>query len=255
MTTVLLADDEPLLRYHLQKSLAEVWPEAEIIAQAANGDEAVALISELKPDVAFLDIHMPGQTGLEVALACNSLPSKPTIVFLTAYDEYAIEAFEQGAIDYLLKPLDESRLQKTVDRLQAMLVDDSAASSTSDSDLQKLVQLIQQNDSAPMRWLNVQQGDSVRVIAIDEIDFFKAEDKYISVFSKNDEFLIRMSTKQLEEQLSNQQFVRIHRSTLVNLSQIERIEKTFTGHMQLWVKGYNQPLAVARAKQHLFKPS
>lgn len=255
MTTVMLADDEPLLRYHLQKSLAEVWPEAEVIAQAANGDEAIALISELNPDVAFLDIHMPGLTGLEVALACNKLAQPPAIVFLTAYDEYAIKAFDQGAIDYLLKPLDETRLQKTVLRLQSVLADNRALAAPSETDLAYFLKLVQQNTSAPLRWLNVQQGDSIRVIAIEDIDFFKAEDKYISVFSNHEEFLIRLSTKQLEDQLPLQQFIRIHRSTLVNLNKVERIEKSFTGNMQLWVKGYNQPLAVARAKQHLFKPS
>ena len=154
MPTIIIADDEPLLRFHLQKTLDDVWPEGEIIAQAANGDEALALIEELKPDVAFLDIRMPGQTGLEVALhiAKQSLPTR--VVFLTAFDEYAVEAFDRGAVDYLLKPLDENRLLKTVERLNVS----TEVVQPKEPDVQTLIDLVSKAKPAQsLSWLNAQK--------------------------------------------------------------------------------------------------
>lgn len=247
MSTILIADDEPLLRFHLQKALAEVWPEAEIIAQAANGDEAFALASELKPDVAFLDIHMPGLTGLEVALKIANQSTQ--VVFLTAFDQYAVEAFDQGAIDYLLKPLDEKRLMKTVQRLQQKTnkAEDDA------SHIDSLINIIHAQKPTHLTWLNAQQGEAIKVIHVDDVLCFKAEDKYTTLVTEEGEFLLRLSIKQLEEQLDGQKFWRIHRASLVNVHAIDRVEKTLTGHLQLFLKGFAKPIAVSRAKQHLFK--
>ncbi len=252
MTQIVIADDEPLLRFHLQKVLAEVWPDAEVVAQAANGEEALALIMELSPDVAFLDIRMPGLTGLEVALKVVQLKPETRLVFLTAYDEYAVEAFDRGAIDYLLKPVDEDRLLKTVNRLQGLLT--SQANQTKNPDVELLLNLVNgsQKQSFAM-WLNVQDGESVKVISIDDVLFLKAEDKYTTLVTAQREYLLRQSIKQLEDQLDPQRFWRIHRSTLVNMEYVDRIEKTLTGQYQLYLKGIAYALSVSRAKQHLFK--
>lgn len=251
MAQIIIADDEPLLRFHLQKLLGELWPEADIIAQAANGEEALSLVTELTPDVVFLDIHMPGLTGLEVALQLSEQQQTPEIVFLTAYDQYALAAFERGAVDYLLKPLDEKRMMQTIARLQTRL---HVGEPTLAPNLAMLLDIV--NQTAPtqtLQWLNVQQGDVVKVIAVDDIFYFRAEDKYTTVVCAQGEYLARQSIKQLEDQLPSQQFWRIHRSTLINMRFIDRVEKTFTGQMQLYLQSLTKPLAVSRAKQHLFK--
>jgi DNA-binding LytR/AlgR family response regulator len=249
MNQIVIADDEPLLRFHLQKALAEVWPEAEVLAQAANGEEALALIDELKPDVAFLDIHMPGLSGLEVALKMAQQNSTTKIVFLTAFDEYAVQAFERGAVDYLLKPLDENRLQKTVGRLQQADV-----SATEAPDVELLLDLVSASGAQQhLTWLNAQQGEAIKVIHVDDVLYFKAEDKYTTLVSGDGEYLLRLSTKQLEEQLNPKTFWRIHRGTLINMRHVDRVEKTMTGQFQLFLKGVSAPLPVSRAKQHLFK--
>jgi DNA-binding LytR/AlgR family response regulator len=251
MTQLIIADDEPLLRFHLQKLLGEVWPEADVLAQAANGDEALSLIQELQPDVVFLDIQMPGMTGLEVALHLTQQAQCPTIVFLTAYDQYAVEAFDHGAVDYLLKPLDAARLQKTVHRLQQRLQDNTQVPPV---DLDMLLNLVN-NKAANTRlqWLTAQQGDIVKVIAVEDVLFFRAEDKYTTLVCEQGEFLLRQSIKQLEEQLDIEQFWRIHRSTLVNMKHVDRIEKSLAGQMSLYIRSITKPLPVSRAKQYLFK--
>jgi len=251
MTSIVIADDEPLLRFHLQKSLAECWPDADILAQAANGEEALALISELKPDVAFLDIHMPGLTGLEVALKVNQQSPDTRIVFLTAFDEYAIEAFERGAIDYLLKPLNEERLMQTVNRLEGVL---ASGQPESNSDIEQLVSLVHAQQSTPyLQWLNAQQGETIKVVSVDEVLLLRAEDKYTTLVTQSGEYLLRLSIKNLEEQLNPDLFWRIHRSTLINMRHVDRVEKNITGHLNLYLKGIDKPIAVSRAKQHLFK--
>ncbi|MCH8532252.1 MAG: LytTR family DNA-binding domain-containing protein [Saccharospirillum sp.] len=250
MTRILIADDEPLLRFHLQKSLGEVWPEAEVVAQAANGEEALTYIEALQPDVAFLDIHMPGRSGLEVGLACSRQDAAPLIVFLTAFDDYAIKAFDQGAIDYLLKPLDENRLMASVSRLKQRL---QRVEETPGLNTDQLLELLAQRSSNHLGWIKAQSGTVIKVIAVEEIDFFKAEDKYTTLYSQGETYLVRLSIKQLEAQLDPQCFCRIHRSTLVNLHCVDKVDRDDLGQMRLYVKGSSKPLAVARAKQSLFK--
>lgn len=251
MTRILIADDEPLLRFHLQKSLGEVWPEADVVAQAANGEEALTCVEALQPDIAFLDIHMPGRSGLEVGLACGCQEKPPLIVYLTAYDEFAIKAFEQGAIDYLLKPLDETRLVATVDRLKHWLTRTEKAP---ELNTEQLLDLLAQHSASYLGWIKVQRGPSIKVLPVDAIDFFKAEDKYTTLYSGGESYIVRLSIKQLEAQLDPQRFSRIHRSTLVNLHCIDKVERDDQGQMRLFMKSSDKPLAVARAKQALFKP-
>lgn len=251
MTRILIADDEPLMRFHLQKSLAEVWPEAEIVAQAANGLEALTFIETLQPDVAFLDIQMPGRSGLEVGLACSCQDEAPLVVFLTAFDEYAVKAFEQGAIDYLLKPLDDNRLMATVARLKQRI---QQVEKTQVLNTDRLLELLAQRSACHLAWIKAQRGSAVKVISVEDIDFFKAEDKYTTVYSKGERWLVRSSIKQLEAQLPPERFSRIHRSTLVNLYCVDRVDRDEDGQMWLYLKGWHKPLAVARARHSLFKP-
>ncbi|EAR07536.1 LytR/AlgR family response regulator transcription factor [Reinekea blandensis] len=249
---LLIADDEPLLRFHLQKALENVWPDADIVAQAANGEEALALIDECRPDVAFLDIKMPGLTGLDVALKLAQKGIETRVVFLTAYDDYAVAAFERGAIDYLLKPLDENRLVKTVERLQQLQAESSA--STQPPQLDALVELVNRVERpGGLVWLNVQKGNAIKVIAVNEVRFFRAEDKYTTVVTDDDEFLMRMSIRQLEEQLDLTYFWRIHRSTVVNMQHVDRAERNDAGNYEVYILGRSKPLPVSRAHQHLFK--
>jgi DNA-binding LytR/AlgR family response regulator len=250
MSQLIIADDEPLLRFHLQKALADVWPEAEVVAQAANGEEALALIAELKPQVAFLDIHMPGLSGLEVALKVSQLEQDTQIVFLTAFDEYAVQAFDRGAVDYLLKPLDDDRLMKTVERLQQK----SEASHVDKPDVEMLIDLVSATHKQNhLVWLNAQKGDAVKVVHVNDVLYLKAEDNYTTLVTEEGEFLLRLSIKELEGQLNPETFWRIHRSTLVNMTHVDRVEKNLAGQLQLYLKRSNQMLAVSRAKQHLFK--
>jgi DNA-binding LytR/AlgR family response regulator len=251
MTKLVIADDEPLLRFHLQKMLDDVWPECDIMAQAANGEEAWALIQELEPDVAFLDIHMPGLSGLDVALKVAQHKLKTRVVFLTAYDQYALDAFDRGAVDYLLKPLDENRLEKTITRLSQL---NKAQSTDSNPDLSALIEVARRvQPENYLVWLNAQKGEVIKLIHVDEVLYFRAEDKYTTLVTETDEFLLRLSIKQLEEQLNPDLFWRVHRSTLVNVRCIDRVEKTLSGHLQLYLKGVKNPLGVSRAKQALFK--
>jgi len=251
MTSIIIADDEPLLRFHLQKTLADVWPEADVIAQAANGEEAWSLINELKPGVAFLDIHMPGLTGLEVALNIAKADFDCQIVFLTAYDQYAVQAFERGAVDYLLKPLDEKRMQQTVQRLIERETQQPAASTNNFEILMDLVNA--SGGPRHLTWLNAQKGEGIKVVHVDDVLFLRAEDKYTTLVTSDGEYLLRQSIKQLEEQLNAEQFWRIHRSTLVNIRHVDRVEKNLQGQCSVFLKSYLKPLQVSRAKQHLFK--
>lgn len=250
--TALIADDEPVLRFHLQKLLAELAPRLDVIATAANGDEALALVRETRPDVVFLDIKMPGKTGLEVALAMQQegLTEDVAIVFLTAYDQYAVTAFEREAVDYLLKPVEASRLTNTLVRLSKR----AAAEQDEGFNLQALKTLLNDDAAASrLRWINAQRGEDIHVLAVDDVLMFRAEDKYTTVFTPQGEFLIRRSLKQLEDELDQEQFWRIHRSTLVQVSAIEKVHRSITGQYRLHVKGVQAPVAISRRFAERFK--
>ncbi|PMK14217.1 LytR/AlgR family response regulator transcription factor [Vibrio splendidus] len=264
--TAIIADDEALLRHHLDKSLAEVWPELEIVSKAQNGLEAMQSIQQLKPDVAFLDIRMPELDGISLAKQLNKLDSPPLIVFITAYDEYAVKAFEHNAMDYLLKPINEERLLATCQKVQARL--SSSQTQTGNpleqpditalmAQLQQLSQSSsQQNKQQYLTWLKASVGEDIHLIAVDDVAYFKAEDKYVSIFKKGqggllEEFILRVSLKELIAQLNPDEFWQIHRSVVVKVSAIDKVKKGLSGQMSAYVSG--EKLPISRASQALFK--
>ncbi|WP_373960060.1 LytR/AlgR family response regulator transcription factor [Vibrio gigantis] len=264
--TAIIADDEALLRHHLDKSLAEVWPELEIISKAKNGTEAMQSIQQLQPDVAFLDIRMPELDGISLAKQLNKLASPPLVVFITAYDEYAVKAFEHNAIDYLLKPINEERLLATCQKIQARLSSNQTQSGHMPeqpdiaalmSQLQQLSQSAsQQNKQQYLTWLKASVGEDIHLIAVDDVVYFKAEDKYVSIFKMGqagslEEFILRVSLKELLAQLNPDEFWQIHRSVVVKVSAIDKVKKGLSGQMSAYVSG--EKLPISRASQALFK--
>ncbi|MEZ8772312.1 LytR/AlgR family response regulator transcription factor [Vibrio sp. 10N.247.310.17] len=269
--TAIIADDEALLRHHLDKSLAEVWPELEIVSKAQNGLEAMQSIQQLKPDVAFLDIRMPELDGISLAKQLNKLDSPPLIVFITAYDEYAVKAFEHNAMDYLLKPINEERLLATCQKVQVRLSSNQTQSGITAeqpditalmAQLQQLSQSTLQQTQPPQQqkkhltWLKASVGEDIHLIAVDDVSYFKAEDKYVSIFKKGqggslEEFILRVSLKELIAQLNPDEFWQIHRSVVVKVSAIDKVKKGLSGQMSAYVSG--EKLPISRASQALFK--
>ncbi len=250
MTTAIIADDEALLRFHLRKELSESWPQLDIIAEAANGDEALQLIEELRPDVVFLDIKMPGLTGLQVA---EQLPGACLLVFITAFDEFAVQAFEQEAIDYLLKPIEPKRIDKMVGRLQQKLNAREAP-----RDLSQALGLLRQSLQQPvgsesLRWLKALKGDDIHLINIHDVICFHAEDKYTRVITAAGEYLIRMAIKHLEQQLDGEAFWRIHRSTIVQVEKIARVSRRLSGKLTLVLADSSFEPVVSRSYADKFK--
>lgn len=250
--TAIIADDEPVLRFHLKQMLGDVWSELDVAAMAASGDEAWQLIETVRPRVVFLDIKMPGMTGLDVAerMQQAGLTRECAVVFLTAYDEYAVRAFEHEAIDYLLKPVDEKRLEQTRDRILQRL----ARPAPTQVDLSDLKRLLSRDGSREtLRWLNVQRGEDIHIIDVTSVLYFLAEDKYTTVVTDEGEYLLRKSLKQLEAELDDQAFWRIHRSTLVQVARIDRVERSFSGQLKVHVRGARKPLGVSRRFADRFK--
>lgn len=251
--TALIADDEPLLADYLKTKLALLWPELEIIAQARNGPEAAAALREYEPDVAFLDIKMPGMSGLEVARGAEGCHC----VFVTAFDQYAVEAFERDAIDYLLKPFSDERLKRAVDKLR-----DKLASRQQPSPNGALLDTLRAalGNGHPalagnhrLTWIRAGQGNEVKLIAVDDVCYFHAADKYTTVLTRDGEYLIRTSLKELLEQLDADQFWQVHRATLVNVRDIAEASRDFTGKVTLSLKSRPEKVSVSRAYAHLFK--
>jgi len=238
--TAIIADDEQPLREYLENLLTETWPDLSIIAQAENGIEALKTIAKQQPNIAFLDINMPGLTGLEVAAQCIG---ECHIVFITAYDQYAIEAFENEAIDYLLKPVNKERLQQTKNRIEQRL-------ENSPQDLSQLLTKLQPKQTH-LQWLKVSYQEEVKLINVNEIDYFHSSEKYTSAYLQGKEHILRSSLKKLEAQLNPDEFWRIHRGTIVRVKAIESITKTLSG--QLLINIGTHKLPVSRAFQALFK--
>ena len=250
MPTAIIADDERLMREQLRTRLAEVWPDLQIIAEARNGDEAVAAVNEHHPDLAFLDIRMPGMTGIEAARAIGDACH---VVFITAYNEYAVDAFEQGAVDYVLKPAERERLELTVGRLKKRL-------GTRPSDLgdllAKLSARLDGDDpagKAPLKWIQASVGQQLRMIPVGDVLFFTSDEKYTRVQTETFEALIRKPIKDLVDELDPEQFWQIHRSTIVNAKAISGITRDFRGRQLVLIKGSNEKLEVSRNYTHLFK--
>ncbi|GLP96175.1 LytR/AlgR family response regulator transcription factor [Paraferrimonas sedimenticola] len=251
LAKALIVDDESLLREHLQVSLQKAWPELEICGAAANGEQALQLFAQHAPQVVFLDIRMPGISGIEVAQAIRAQSGETNIVFLTAYDEYAVKAFEQGALDYLLKPLEPKRLDACVERLQQRVAQES---SQSNIDLSQLQSLLQQSQTPEyLRWIKALKREELHLVAVEEVVCFMAQDKYTTVYTQDQEYLIKTAMKELEQQLDPNLFWRIHRSYLVNAKQIKHVKKELSGQQWVVLKSGRDPLPISRRYSSLFK--
>ncbi|AMO24983.1 LytTR family DNA-binding domain-containing protein [Ramlibacter solisilvae] len=265
--TAILADDERLLREQLKARLSEAWPDLKIVGEARDGNEALGLADELRPDVVFLDIRMPGLTGIEAAREILSLPDwHGEVVFVTAYDEYAVTAFEQGALDYLLKPVEPERLAQTVRRLQTRLAAHPAPSERPQDDaaldalmagLSKLQLKLNARSPVvqPLRWIQHTAGSSTRLIDVKDVLFFRSDEKYTRVQTRDQEGFIRTPIRELLPQLDSQQFWQIHRSTIVNLSAIAAITRDEAGRQRVHIQGHPEVLEVSRSFAHLFRAS
>jgi DNA-binding LytR/AlgR family response regulator len=248
--TAVIADDERLMRDQIVAQLSQAWPELQIVGEASNGREAVAAVLRLEPDIVFLDIRMPEMDGVEAARA---LAGRAHVVFVTAYDQYAISAFEHDAVDYLLKPADAERLALTCQRLRARL----AQTPQPMNDL--LAQLSQQlaaggvQPRAWLRWVQASVGPNLRLIPTSDILFFRAEDKYTRVQTARFEALIRKPIKELIDELDPDEFWQIHRSTVVRVDAIEQVGRNLRGNQVVHVKGSDERLEVSRSFNHRFK--
>ena len=250
MPTALIADDEPHLASYLQGLLSKAWPELEIVAVAKNGLEAAERIAALQPDFAFLDIKMPGRSGLEVA---QGIEGTTRVVFVTAFDEFAVAAFDQQALDYVLKPVKAERLARTVERLKA------AAAAPAPADDARLATALQRLLAAPpgaaphLRYLRASQGELVHQIDVADVLFFHADDKYTCVRTASAEHLIRTTITELAGQLDPARFQQIHRSTIVNLDHLAGTRRDELSRLFVRVRGQGAELPVSRAYVHLFK--
>jgi DNA-binding LytR/AlgR family response regulator len=247
--TALIADDEEGMRQQLRSRLHEAWPALDIVAEACNGIEAVALAGQHQPDIVFLDIRMPGLSGIEAA---RMLFNRCHLVFVTAYDQYAIEAFEQGALDYLLKPVGGERLKTTCTRLQALI---GQQPSNIERQLSQLLSAHDRPAAQPeyLRWIQAVVGSNLRMISTREVLFFQADEKYTRVQTEQSEVLIRKTLKELADELDPNEFWRIHRSTLVRVDAIQEVTRDLRGRQMLRVRNCPELLEVSRGHTHLFQ--
>lgn len=252
--TALIAEDEPLLRESLEQQLSLVWPALAVVARARNGREAMDQFDEHHPDVCFLDVHMPGVTGIEAA---RHIGHRAHLVFVTAYDQYAVHAFAQGVLDYIVKPVDATRLAQTAARIQERLRTAMSAVNT-EVLLQELAATLErQSAAAPLRWIRASVGQTVTLIPVQDVDFLRAEEKYTLVMWHEAggtvrEAIIRTPLKELAVQLDPTQFAQVHRSVIVNLSSIARVVRGSNETANVYLKGRPEVLPVSRSYLHLF---
>jgi DNA-binding LytR/AlgR family response regulator len=246
--TALIAEDETAQRQEMASLLRQHWPELSIVAECADGHAALQALNDRRPTLAFLDIRMPGPSGLEVARAAAA---RTHIVFVTAYDEHAIAAFEAGAADYLLKPIKAERLVLTIQRLKDRL----AAGSPPDFSqlLQALENKIRPREPSHLKWVTACLGDTVRMFPIDEVLFFQAQEKYVRVVTARDEAYIRTPLKELLAQLDPEVFWQVHRSTIVRAAAIDRVKRDALGHLHAQVRGVEELLPISSAFQTRFR--
>jgi DNA-binding LytR/AlgR family response regulator len=243
MPTAILAEDEPLLRAQLRARLAEAWPDLRVVAEAGNGAEALALYEQHAPDVMFLDIRMPEKSGLDVA---HALAGRCHVVFVTAYDEYAVSAFDEGAVDYVLKPVTAERIGKVVERLRKRL-------GAPPPDLAALLSRLAGREGASLKWIRASLGNAMKLIAIDDVIYFQAEDKYTKVVTAEGDALIKKPIKELFEELDPDAFWQVHRGTIVNLRAVLRVERDARDQPLILLKDRSEKLTVSRTFASRFK--
>ena len=257
--TALIAEDETHLALALKDALARTWPELRIVDVVGNGPAAIHAVDRHAPDVLFLDIRMPGLTGLQVAerLAGGGTHEGPLVVFVTAYNEYAVQAFEREAVDYLVKPVNDQRLAETVERLKKRLTAKDSEPET--SELTRALDLIKRlasesgaGASSYLKFFRAGIGDTVRIVPVDEVTHLQAQDKYVSLYTADGEQLIRISLKELADQLDPNLFVQVHRSTIVNMRSVVTADRDFTGRVMLTLKDVEEKIQVSRQYAHLF---
>ncbi|MGE0356943.1 MAG: LytR/AlgR family response regulator transcription factor [Burkholderiales bacterium] len=247
LPTAVIADDEPLLRAQLRSRLARLWPELAIVHEMENGRGIEEVIAEHAPGLFFLDIHMPGVNGLEAA---RTVGKRAHVVFVTAFDQYAVEAFEQGAIDYVLKPFNEERLANTVDRLKERL---AGTPPPVDDLVDRLAERLAPRASEHLRWIKASVGQSVRLIPVEEVLFFQSDEKYTRVVTAETEALIRKPIKELLEELDPEKFWQVHRATIVNAEAIASVRRGLKDQAEIALKGHRETVLVSRNFTHLFK--
>jgi len=245
--TALIADDEPLLRATLREQLAVAWPELDVVAEAGDGDEAVALAAELRPHVAFLDIRMPGRTGLDAAL---EIAETSRVVFVTAYEQHALAAFDAGAVDYLLKPVDPDRLAECVERIRRNLAKPPEDLHGLIADLRRT---IKPTGAQYLRWIKASVGRDLRLLSVDDVLYFQSDTKYTRVVLKDTEALIRTPLKELLAELDPEKFWQVHRGTLVNVTAIASVSRDGPEKQSVHLRGRPERLAVSRQFFHLFR--
>ncbi|MEO5693826.1 MAG: LytTR family DNA-binding domain-containing protein [Usitatibacter sp.] len=250
--TAVIADDEPLLRAMLRTRLARLWPELSVVHEMENGRDIEGVVDEHEPDLFFLDIHMPGVNGLDAARA---ICGRAHVVFVTAYDQYAVQAFEQGAIDYVLKPFNDDRLALTVERLKERVVGKAAPRQASlDALMEQLAgRLGGAKGAEHLRWIKASVGTNVRLIPVEEVLFFQSDEKYTRVVGCESEALIRKPIRELLDELDPARFWQIHRSTIVNVDHIESVRRGLKDQAEISLKDCRETLIVSRAFTHLFK--
>ena len=252
MPTALIADDEDLPRAELRRMLQAAWPELQVVAEAEDGHAALAALDEHAPDVAFLDIRMPGASGLDVARAASG---RCHVVFTTAYDSHAIEAFEAGAVDYLLKPVQAERLAQAVARLQPRLAANETAPAL-DSLVEQLAQRLHRGDAAAerLRWISASVGDTIKLFSIDDVLFFQSDEKYTRVVTASDEAHVRKPLKDIADGLDPDAFWQVHRGVIVRAAAVARATRDDMGRITLHLKQHAEKLPVSQAYAWSFKP-
>ncbi|MCG2584766.1 LytTR family DNA-binding domain-containing protein [Massilia sp. TS11] len=249
-TRALIVDDEPLLRERLRAHLARLWPELQLIDDARHGAEALELFEQHAPHIVFLDIHMPGLNGIEVARA---MARRAQLVFVTAYEQYALQAFEQGAIDYLVKPIDPERLADTIGRLRERVALAHSGPDQLDAVLQRLAERLPGAGRRYLQWIKASLGNSVRLIPVDQVLYLRAEDKYTQVVWPEGEALIRKSIRELADELDPLHFVQTHRSVIVNLAAVSQVVRGLNETAEVHVRGRREVLPVSRNFLHHFR--
>ena len=261
MPTALIADDEPLLRERLRSLLQRLWPELEVVAEARNGREAVELFDEHSPDIVFLDVHMPGLNGVEAA---RSIARRAEVVFVTAFEQYAVTAFEQGALDYVVKPFDEARLADTVQRLKDRVVQRGAQhpalaaevpASRLDAVIDQMAAELRRRVASGswLQWIKASVGNSVRLIPVEQVAYLRSDEKYTLVVWDGGEALIRKSIRELADELDPERFAQVHRSVIVNLHQVSQVTRGANETAEVHLKGRSELLPVSRSYVHVFR--